>query len=77
MAWGAHVTILFIVSITDTDNGTDVTLTLNCTTNNPTVSYKKLSPFNGYFWVTIEYTCTNSSSSIVSYVYNWYASALP
>ena len=75
------MTILFIVSITDTDNGTDVTLTLNCTTNNPTVSYqvdeKRLPNFFGYGWVTVEYTCTNSSSSIVSYVYNWYASALP
>ena len=78
MAWGAHVTILFMsvhCLITDIDNGNDVTLTLNCTTNKTIASYKldkNLShDYHTYGWVTVEYTCTNSSSSTVSYVYNW------
>ena len=80
IAWGAHVTILFMsvhCLITDTDNGTDVTLTLHCTTNNPIASYEvnenlsHVYKYSDYGWVTVEYTCTNSSSSTVSYVYNW------
>ena len=65
------MTVLFMsvhVSITDADNGTDVNLTLNCATNNPIVSYRLgLEDYFLYGHVIVEYTCTNSSSSIVSY----------
>ena len=66
------MTVLFMsvhVSITDADNGTDVELTLNCATNNPIVSYRlgpRLDDYFLYGHVIVEYTCTNSSSSIVS-----------
>ena len=62
------------LSITDADNGADVELTLNCATNNPIVSYQLGSGLEDYFFyghVTVEYNCTNSSGSIVSYVYHF------
>ena len=71
-------TVLFMsvhLSITDADNGTDVNLTLDCATNNPIVSYR-LEPwleddYHLYGYVTVLYNCTNSSGSIVSYVYSF------
>ena len=60
------------LSITDADNGADVELTLNCATNNPIVSYQlELEDYFLYGHVTVKYNCTNSSSSIVSYVYSF------
>ena len=62
------------LSITDADNGADVELTLNCATNNPIVSYQlgpRLEDYFLYGHVTVKYNCTNSSSSIVSYVYHF------